>query len=364
MVQVLVCGAGKIGRFVAVLLARSGDYQVKLVDANQPDVALNALLSQYPAIEFQQLSVTDAAALMELCRKNEFNALISCLHSALNIPLAKIALEFKLHYFNLSEDRKTKAQILELAQQAQTAFVPQCGIAPGLVDIKAHHLMQQFDELTSATLSVGALPQQVSNSIHYQLSWSIDGLVNEYLNSCRVIEAGQDKEVPPLSELDILNHEGATFEMFNTSGGLGTLGDYYRDKIQYMHYKTIRYPGHVAAMRTLFKEHNFNHQSLVDWYRKHIPFTAQDMVVMYISVTGKMNGEFAERNYFHKWYARPLDGNCWTAIQWTTALEVVAVCDMILTHPQLHHGFVAHQDIDYDLLKVNRFMKWYDNTSE
>ena len=211
MWQVMVCGAGKIGRFVAVLLARTGSYQVTLIDAQQPDTQLALLCRQYSSLIFLQLCVTDSAALQQLCEQHSFVALISCLHADLNIPLAKIALTYKLHYFNLSEDRQTKARISEFAKQAKTAFVPQCGIAPGLVDISAHHLMQQFDELKSATLSVGALPQSVNNSIHYDLSWSIDGLVNEYLNPCRVIEDGIDKEVPALSGLETLNIEGEVY---------------------------------------------------------------------------------------------------------------------------------------------------------
>ena len=356
MLQVMVCGGGKIGRFVAVLLARTRVYQVTLVDAQQPDDQLELLCRQYPSLKFMQLSVTDSVALQQLCEQQPFAAIISCLHSNLNIPLAEAALKYNLHYLNLSEDRETKAKIFELAKQAKTAFVPQCGVAPGLVDIVAHHVMQQFDEVKSATLSVGALPQQVNNPIHYELSWSIDGLVNEYLNPCRVIEAGVDKEVPALSGLDTLNIEGETYEMFHTSGGLGTLADFYKDQLQDMHYKTIRYEGHVKAMQDLFKKYNNDHHAIVDWYRENIPFTTQDMVLMYICVTGKIDREFTERSYVHKWYAKPLDGNDWSAIQWTTASEICALCDMVLINPKNFQGLIQHQDVDYELLQSNRFM--------
>lgn len=364
MLQIMVCGAGKIGRFVAVLLARTRNYQVLLVDAHEPDQQLARLCRQYPAIEFKQLSVTDVPQLEQLCEQHSLLALISCLHSELNIPLAQAALKYQLHYLNLSEDRETKARIFELASQATTAFVPQCGIAPGLVDVAAHQLMMQFDKLHSATLSVGALPQQVSNEIHYELSWSIDGLVNEYLNPCRVIEAGIDKEVPALSGLETLNLEGETYELFHTSGGLGSLADLYKDKLQELHYKTIRYQGHAAAMQQLFKKYHNDHQAIVDWFREHIPFTTQDMVVMYICVTGIIDEELTERSLVKRWFAQPLDGNQWTAIQWTTASEICAVCDMVLANPENYQGLIQHQDIDYELLMANRFMQWHQDTSD
>lgn len=361
MQDILVCGAGKIGSFVAVLLARQ-DYQVTLIDARDLEAHDKTLFEAYPKISYKKLSVTDEAALDALCSQHTFAALVSCLHSTLNIPLANQALKQGMHYLNLSEDRETKAHIFKIGHQAQTAFVPQCGIAPGLVDIVAHHLMTQFDSLKSAKLSVGALPQQVSNPIHYELSWSIDGLVNEYINPCRVIEEGVDKEVAALSGLETLNIEGETYEMFHTSGGLGTLGDFYKDKLEDMHYKTIRYEGHVAAMQELFAGHNYEHDSLAAWFQEHIPFTNQDMVMMYVCVTGMIHNEFSERSFMHKWYPQECGGRSWSAIQWTTASEICALCDMVIQNPQRYRGLVQHQDVDYAELKANRFMQYYQLT--
>jgi saccharopine dehydrogenase-like NADP-dependent oxidoreductase len=359
MQEVLVCGAGKIGQFAAVLLGRA-HYRVTLLDARDPDPHHEILLKQYPEISYKKISITDESALDNFFKEKKFTALVSCVHSSLNIPLAKQALQHQVHYLNLSEDRETKAQIFEIGRQAKTAFVPQCGIAPGLVDIVAHNLMQKFDKLKSAKLSVGALPQQVSNPIHYELSWSIDGLVNEYINPCHVVEEGVDKEVAALSGLEVLNIEGETYEMFHTSGGLGTLGDFYKDKLDEMHYKTIRYQGHVAAMQELFAGHNHEHDSLAKWFQENIPFTTQDMVMLYVCITGMIGDEFSERSFMHKWYPQELDGNSWSAIQWTTASEICALCDMVICNPGKYQGLIQHQDVDYEELINNRFMRYFE----
>ncbi len=360
MFKVMVCGAGEIGRFVAVLLAQSASYDVTLVDKRPQDATLEHLCKQYPTIKYKELSVTDEGALDKLIRENEFTAILSCLHSLLNIPLVKAALNHNLHFFNLCEDVEIKAQIIKLAKNASNVFVLQCGIAPGAVNIIAHRLISRFDTVNSATLSVGALPHCVNNAIHYELSWSIDGLINEYMQPCRVIEKGVDKAVPALSGLEVFNTEGQTYELFHTSGGLGTLDDLYKDTIQNLHYKSIRYPGHARAMQALFAENGNDFQKMRDWFSKNIPFTKQDVVLMYVSVTGTRDNEFCEQHFFHKWYPRILNGTSWTAIQWTTASEICAMCDLVLCDPQAYQGIVKHEDVDYEAFSQNRFMRYYE----
>ncbi len=364
MFKICVCGAGKIGRFVAVLLARSDEYHVMLIDQREPDSELQHLCELYPGLDYCQSSLDSSEVIDTLLMRGAFNGLISCLPFTVNLRLAQAAHRNNLHYFDLSEDRETQQAIAKVARGAQTAFVPQCGVAPGFVDVMAHHLLQQFDHLKSAKLSVGALPQQVSNSLHYELSWSIEGLVNEYINPCEVISKGRIVEVPALSELEILNLEGRQYEIFHTSGGLGTLADFYQDKIDELHYKTIRYQGHVDAIQKLFQAQQYDRKKIINWFAKNIPFTKQDMVLMYITVTGKIENNLEERSFMRKWYAKSLDDIEWTAIQWTTASEIAAVCDMVMDMDQPLRGLVKHQDIPFDRLVQNRFMDYYDIHTE
>lgn len=360
MFRVCVCGAGKIGRFVAVLLARSDEYHVMLIDQREPDAELQQLCELYPGLDYCQSALDSSEAIDTLLVRGGFHGLISCLPFTANLLLAQAAQYHNLHYFDLSEDRETQQAITKVAQDAQTVFVPQCGVAPGFVDVMAHHLLQQFDSLKSAKLSVGALPQQVSNPLHYELSWSIEGLINEYINPCEVISEGRILEVPALSELEILNLEGHQYEIFHTSGGLGTLTDYYQDALETLHYKTIRYPGHVDAVQKVFKAHQYDRKKLIHWFARNIPFTNQDMVLMYITVTGIIEHSLEERSFMRKWYPEPLDGIEWTAIQWTTASEIAAVCDMVMHMDQPLRGLVKHQDIPFDTLVQNRFMQYYN----
>src|SRR5690606_38815715 len=102
-----------------------------------------------------------------------------------------------LHYFDLTEDTKVTAEVKRIAKDAKTAFVPQCGLAPGFISIAAHHLMKKFDSVETVKMRVGALPENTSNALKYSLTWSTDGLINEYGNPCYAIEHKRQVELRP-----------------------------------------------------------------------------------------------------------------------------------------------------------------------
>ena len=101
--------------------------------------------------------------------------------------------------------------------------MPQCGLAPGFISIAAYHLTRLFDKLDAVYMRVGALPQFPSNALKYNLTWSTDGLINEYCNPCEAIHDGRRIDVLPLEGLEHFSLDGVRYEAFNTSGGLGTL---------------------------------------------------------------------------------------------------------------------------------------------
>jgi saccharopine dehydrogenase-like NADP-dependent oxidoreductase len=208
---------------------------------------------------------------------------------------------------------------------------------------------------------VGALPQHPNNVLKYSLTWSTEGLINEYGNPCEAIVDGRAVEVAPLEGLEEIEIDGTPYEAFNTSGGLGSLGDTYGDRAQTMDYKTIRYPGHCAQMRLLMNDLKLNHDraTLKRVLENAVPQTLQDVVIVYVAVTGRQEGELREENYVSKIYPQVIAGRLWSAIQVTTAAGVTAVADLVLSHPGRYRGFVRQEDFHLVDVLDNRFGRHY-----
>jgi saccharopine dehydrogenase-like NADP-dependent oxidoreductase len=361
MKNILVLGAGKIGALISGLLADSGDYRVQLADriegAAEDVVAAHGLAN----LSGFTLDASDKEKLTEHVKANEPDAIISCLPYFCNVGVAEVAREQELHYFDLTEDVEVTKAVVKLAAGAKTAFVPQCGLAPGFISIAAHELIQHFDELRSVKLRVGALPQHPNNVLKYSLTWSTDGVINEYGNLCQSIVNGKETDVLPLEGLEAIEIDGTKYEAFNTSGGLGSLTDTYGDKVTTMDYKTIRYPGHCEQMRLLMNGLKLNNDrgTLKRILENAVPQTLQDVVIVYAAVTGNQDGELREENYVNKVYPQVVAGRLWSAIQITTASGICSVMDLVLTKLSDRTGFIAQEEFSLKDILGNRFGKYY-----
>src|SRR6266404_5664359 len=213
MHEVVVIGAGKIGATVAGLLASTGRYQVTLADRSQ---AVLDRVEPHERIRCMPLNVEDTAGLLGLL--NDKFAVINAAPFHLTLRIAEAARAARNHYLDLTEDVASTRRVKELAADASTAFIPQCGLAPGFVSVAAFDLAKRFEVLDSVRLRVGALPQFPSNALNYNLTWSTDGVINEYCEPCEAIVNGQLRETQPLEELEEFSLDGILYEAFNTSG--------------------------------------------------------------------------------------------------------------------------------------------------
>ena len=195
--------------------------------------------------------------------------------------------------------------------------------------------MTHFETLDHVKMRVGALPVHPSNALKYSLTWSTDGLINEYGNLCYGIEDGRKIPLQPLEGYETIELDGLLYEAFNTSGGLGTLADSSVGSVKTMNYKTLRYPGHCEKIQLLMKDLKLNEdrKTLKRVLEHAIPQTLQDVVLIYASVTGTKHGEFFEENYVKKIYPQCIKGKLWSAIQVTTASSVCCVMDIVLRNP-------------------------------
>jgi saccharopine dehydrogenase-like NADP-dependent oxidoreductase len=353
-VKILLLGAGKIGAAVAELLSGSGDFEVAAVDRTR------RLLAGIPhGVERVVADVEDAAALRRIMRGQD--AALSALPFYLNVKVAEAARAAGVHYFDLTEDVETTNAVRRLARGARSAFMPQCGLAPGFIAIVANHLAASFDTLDTVRMRVGALPQYPTNALNYNLTWSTDGLINEYCNPCDAIHQGKRIEVLPLQGIEQFSLDGITYEAFNTSGGLGTLADSLAGKVRELNYKTVRYPGHAERMQLLINDLKLGERRalLKDVLETAIPITLQDVVLVFVTVTGRREGRLTQESYASKIYAREVNGRVWSAIQRTTAAGIAAMVDLMREGKLKRRGFLRQEDVPLGTFLANRFGSVY-----
>ncbi|MBF0313940.1 MAG: saccharopine dehydrogenase NADP-binding domain-containing protein [Oligoflexia bacterium] len=363
--RVLVLGAGKIGRLIGFLLADSKDYYVYLADLAEPDDRIKQIMQETTLVEMVSLNAKNSDKLKSFIKQYQVDIIVSSLPYYCNASVIEIAKELNLHYFDLTEDTKTAAIAAEAARSKNSSgkvFIPQCGLAPGFISIVANDLMKHFTELESVKLRVGALPTNISNSLQYSITWSIDGLINEYGNLCQSIENYQEVKVLPLEGMEEIKIDGLTYEAFNTSGGVGTLVESYLGKVKNLSYKTIRYPGHGQKMSFLMNDLQLNHdrETLKRILENVLPRTFQDVVLVYVAVTGKQDGHFQEENYVKKLYPKKIKGMSWSAIQMTTASGLCAVLDLVMANPGRYRGLVRQEDFLLEDFIQNRFGQYYE----
>ena len=363
MHRVLLLGAGKIGRMIAKLLSQAGDYDVVVGDVNEQ--ALDRIHRQ-SGVTTRVIDARNAVGLQQGIKDRE--TVISALDFRSNPPVAAAAVAAGLNYFDLTEDVETTKRVREIAvsHRPGRVIMPQCGLAPGFISIVASRLTKAFDAIDTVHMRVGALPQFPSNALKYNLTWSTDGLINEYCNLCEAIYDGSRIDVLPLEGLETFSMNGVRYEAFNTSGGLGTLCETLNGRVRELNYKTIRYPGHRDLVMFLVNDLMLSQRRdvLKDILEHAIPVTFQDLVVTFCTVTGHRNNQLVQVSDARTIYSQLIDGEAWSAIQITTAAGVCAALDMAVAGKLAHDGFVRQEEIDYDDFLDNRFGCHYRENSE
>jgi saccharopine dehydrogenase-like NADP-dependent oxidoreductase len=377
MNSILVLGGGKVGKSVAELLLTlgKGAYRVTLADredANLREAQANMqrVKSLVPhACEFtvKKLDASDKGAVREALKGQ--NHVICMLPFDLVAGIAEMANELGVHYFDVTEDVETTDAVRRIADQgrAKVALVPQCGLAPGYIAIAGYHIARQFSEIHELTLRVGALPQYPTNALHYNVTWSTAGVVNEYCEPCNVMLDGKLAKLPALEGLENFSFEGIEYEAFYTSGGVGSLidtlvGEGKTRAESRIAYKTIRYPGHRDLMKFLLQdlrlgvEHAepaasgrvFDRRLAIDLMDHAIARTLQDVVIVFINCIGmKRDGDAIRReqvNFKRAVHATEMFGRVWPAIELTTAAGVCAMVDMHRLGKLPRTGFIRQEE--------------------
>jgi saccharopine dehydrogenase-like NADP-dependent oxidoreductase len=358
--KVALLGAGHIGQTIARLLHDSGDYAVTVIDRQAAALAPLAAAG----IATRELASDDPAALSAALRGQQ--VVVNALPYHLATLAARLALENGCHYFDLTEDVAATQEIKRLATGARTAFMPQCGLAPGFIGIVANHLAQGFETLHDVKMRVGALPAFPTNALKYNLTWSVDGLINEYCHPCECIHDGQPIQALPLEGLEHFSLDGTEYEAFNTSGGLGTLCETLAGRVRYLDYKTVRYPGHRDLMMMLLHDLQLksDQETLKNIMRRSMPATMQDVVLVFVTVSGRRGGHLLQEVFARKIFADRSEAAPLSAIQITTAAGICAAVDLFREGRLPKSGFIRQEQVRLPDFLANRFGSAYQQSRQ
>jgi len=312
--RMLVLGAGLQGCACAYdLLQDKSVTEVRLADVHLAHVP--EFLAPYsgPRLLPTTLDVRDHAAVLGAMR--ECDAVMSAIPYYFNLDMARLAVEAGVHFCDLGGNTEIVFKQKELdaeAKRKNVTVVPDCGLAPGMVNILAEYGIRQLDTVDSVKIFVGGLPQHPEPPLNYMLVYSLEGALDYYTTLSWVLRNGKRTRVKALSEREPVTFDSlGTLEAFHTAGGLSTMAFRYEDKIPTMEYKTLRYPGHAALMEDIRAMGLLDLEPVDVKGTKVVPRDAfiasvmpklykpkgRDLVALRVVVSGKKNGSPATKTF-------------------------------------------------------------------
>lgn len=312
--KILVLGAGRMGHGAVFDLAHNSP-EVEAVTVADADFAKartvveNVKSAKVSAIRLDAADIEKCVSAMR-----GHDAAISCVNYWYNLELSKAAIAAETNFCDLGGNNfivDAQLALDESAKKANVSIIPDCGLAPGMVSILAMHGVNRFDEAEEIHIRVGGLPQNPRPPLDYQLVFSVEGLINEYVEKARVIRGGEIMEVESMTELESLSFENfPALEAFQTSGGTSTLPETFLGKIKELDYKTIRYVGHCEQFKTLIDLGLCSSEEIVADYikvkprkvlaellQKNLPADEPDYVLIRLEFSGTKNGERKRLRY-------------------------------------------------------------------
>jgi lysine 6-dehydrogenase len=338
-----VIGAGIQGNAIVDEFVRhSGAVQIGVLDRDRE--RLRRLASRYPdrRVVADALDASDLGRVVRWMR--DYDAVVSAVPYRYNELLARAALLSGTHFTDLGGNNEVVEAELAVDAEARAqgvTLIPDLGLAPGMVALLAADLARSVEGPREVEIRVGGLPVEPEWPLNYRLFFSVSGLINEYVEPCRVIRGGNVVTVPALSELEALefDHFG-TLEAFQTSGGASTLVTTLLGEVDQLDYKTIRYPGHNEQIR-LLRDLGFFSQSAVRLgdtavaprdltellIQQRLSEVVPDVVLVRITVRGTVQGQRVTRVEELVEYADPARGL--SAMACCTAIPAAIVTEML-----------------------------------
>ena len=373
-IHIGIVGAGRMGSAIYELLVSSSLYVVGLSKTLKISIA-----DQKPSPSlfknYVQLKVTKPTYDGDNTQFKEFvndkSLIINALPYTENINLFKACFDADVPYFDLSEDDELDNYI-KRGIPSIPFTMPHCGLAPGMSTVIANHLISDFKIVKDVNIRVGALSQNATNKLRYHTSWSGDGLANEYIGDCQVVQKGTFGVVPALSGYEKITIDGHEYEAFHTSGGIGTFAKTLSDihpsvKVDGLNvnYKTLRRIGHHDYVDFLFNDLGLPQHELTKIFKNHIPTTRKDVVILYVNVRGSSDDthyydtQYSERTYLKVFKPEVINGRYMTAIEYTTAIGVLAMVELYLKEKLPQEGYVKQESVKLTDALYTNFGNYY-----
>ncbi|HET7601474.1 MAG TPA: saccharopine dehydrogenase C-terminal domain-containing protein [Gemmatimonadales bacterium] len=312
--KMLVLGGGLQGSACAFDLLRSKGVEAVTIADIAPEKLPSWLTTHDPRLKTVKLDAKDEAAALALMQGHD--AVMSALPYYFNGTMARLAVEAGCHFSDLGGNTEIVMEQKKLDGAARTkglSIIPDCGLAPGMVNILAAEGIHRLDRVEKVKIYVGGLPQQPEPPLNYQIVYSLEGALDYYTTPSWVLRGGKPMQVDALSELESVEFPKpvGTLEAFHTGGGISTMPFAYEGKVDVMEYKTLRYPGHVDIMRPIRELGLISNEAIEVKGKKVVPrdlFIAavhpklfkpegRDLVALRVTVSGVKDGKPASTTF-------------------------------------------------------------------
>jgi lysine 6-dehydrogenase len=342
--NIIVIGSGLMGRAIAHDLCKHSNFD-NITIADKDDETLQSAESFLEGnnIDFVGLNVEDTNEVKK--HFQNIDIAISAIPYRFNYDLARIAIETKTHFLDLGGNNQvveSERGLFEKAKKNDVTIIPDCGLAPGLVSIITRDIVDEMDSVDYVKLRVGGLPMDPKPPLNYQIVFSPNGLINEYVEDAMVLDHGEIIKKKSMTDIETVSFPKpfGNMEAFITSGGCSTLPYTYRKCIGYLDYKTIRYPGHCEKFKPLLdmglagedpvdigNQKIIPRNLLIALLLKNVPTTGEDVVLLKVLSEGIKNNKKCHLEYIMVDYYD--DKNYITAMMRTTGYPVSITAQMI-----------------------------------
>ncbi len=342
----LVIGAGLMGGAAAYDLARGENVEEVVLadlDLNVATQAAQAAGGEGAApVRGIALDVSDLDAVKKAMEG--IDSSLSAVPYHFNLGLAKAAVATGTHFCDLGGNNDVVDATLALHEEAKekgVSLIPDCGLAPGQVAVFAAAHVEELDTIESLKIRVGGLPKHPEGSLKYKKVFSVNGLINEYVEPVRALKDGEVVILEPLSHIESLEFPEpfGELEAFTTSGGTSTLVETYKDSIPDLDYKTIRFPGHGVIFRSLYELGFFSKDKIEvngiriaprdlshDLLDKNLPTEGEDSVLIRVESVGTKDGKRVRLRHQGIFYENEVGHS---AMMQTTAYSAAIICRMM-----------------------------------
>ena len=286
--KVLVFGAGMMGRAIGYDLSEYSNFDsITIADRDKNIIRSCEKFLRNHDINFDVLDLDKSEKVKKQLQNND--VAISAVPYTYNYSLATIAVETKTHFLDLGGNNdivNKERSLFKKAEENNVAIIPDCGLAPGMTSVITKDVVEQIDSIEYVKIRVGGLPIDPKPPLDYQIVFSPNGLINEYIEDAIILDHGNIKQIKSMENIEEISFPEPfeRMEAFSTSGGCSTLPYTYNNKIKYLDYKTVRYPGHCENFKPLLKIKP--REKLIEYLLENLPSNEKDVVLLKVMSKG------------------------------------------------------------------------------